>query len=344
MNLFSRTPRLTAVTLLVALALAPVPAVASGVAGPPPAFQVTHPEPRAQLTPAPGADLDPADAIRGFGNATMGQGLDRLRTSDDTRIPAALVDQRSMAPQSEGRAATWRPPGIQGMDVSSHQGAVNWRRAKSQGAAFAYVKATEGTDYVNPFFAQQYDGAASVGMVRGAYHFAVPTRSSSGAEQAAYFVENGGGWSADGRTLPPLLDIEYNPYPSLGDTCYDMSAAQMVSWIRDFSSTVQDLTGRVPMIYTTTGWWTTCTGNSSAFADHPLHIAAYNRTTAGLLPGGWSSYAAWQYSSTGPFVGDSNVWQGSTAELVSFAPNAQATSAARPDVPRPGGVDDGDAG
>ena len=51
-------------------------------------------------------------------------------------------------------------------------------------------------------------------MVRGAYHFANP-RTSSGADQARYFVQNGGAWTADGKTLPGLLDIEFNPYPRL---------------------------------------------------------------------------------------------------------------------------------
>jgi hypothetical protein len=49
--------------------------------------------------------------------------------------------------------------------------------------------------------------SANVGMIRGAYHFALPN-SSSGATQANYFAGNGGGWSWDGKTLPGALDIE----------------------------------------------------------------------------------------------------------------------------------------
>jgi len=48
---------------------------------------------------------------------------------------------------------------------------------------------------------------------------ALPDRSS-GAAQAGYFTANSGGRSPDGDTLPPMLDIEYNPY---GQTCYGMS-------------------------------------------------------------------------------------------------------------------------
>ncbi|MFJ6002737.1 GH25 family lysozyme [Arthrobacter sp. NPDC092385] len=306
---------------------------------PPTESAATEPEPAPDPSTTASADRDNkgqasiaspsiADAVSGLGNAHMGQGLDRISATGNAQVAPATQPEPLQAAQSEGLAATWRPAGIQGIDVSSHQGNVDWRGARIQGVEFAYVKATEGTGYINPYYPQQYNGSAAEGMVRGAYHFAIPTPSSSGAAQASYFVRNGGGWSADGRTLPPLLDIEYNPYPSLGNSCYNMSAAQMVAWIRDFSSTVKSLTGRVPMIYTTTDWWATCTGNSSAFADHPLHIAAYGQTTAGRLPNGWSSYTVWQYSSTGPFVGDSNVWRGTAAELSAFVANSQGQSSA----------------
>ncbi|MEB7505734.1 GH25 family lysozyme [Arthrobacter koreensis] len=224
-------------------------------------------------------------------------------------------------------AATWMPAGIQGLDVSSHQGNVDWSRAWSQGGRFAYVKATEGTYYKNPYYGQQYNGSKNAGMMRGAYHFAIPSPGSA-AQEANYFVNNGGGWTADGSTLPPLLDIEYNPYQQLGDTCYDMSAGEMVTWIKIFSDTVKARTGRVPMIYTTTDWWRTCTGNSSAFGNHPLHLARYSTAGPGAMPAGWSTYTVWQYSSTGPFVGDSNVFNGSAAALNAFARNILVPAAA----------------
>ena len=67
-------------------------------------------------------------------------------------------------------------------------------------------------------------GSPQVGMVRGAYHFANPS-TSSGADQARYFVQNGGAWTADGQTLPGLLDIEFNPYLEYGNTCFNMTPA-----------------------------------------------------------------------------------------------------------------------
>ncbi|MUN62415.1 lysozyme, partial [Kocuria sediminis] len=172
-----------------------------------------------------------------------------------------------------GAAASWAPSGIEGTDVSNWQTSLNWTSLWNQGSRYAYVKSSEGDSITNRLFRQQYDGAGAVGMYRGGYHFALPTRDSSGAKQADYFLANGGGWSADGRTLPGLLDIENNPYPSLyGNACYGFSPSEMVSWIRDFSNRYKARTGRLPAIYTNYYWWRDCTGNSSAFNDHPMHI------------------------------------------------------------------------
>ena len=205
-----------------------------------------------------------------------------------------------------------------GHDVSSHQKNVNWSSAKARGARFVYVKATESTNYRNPYFGQQYNGARSAGIIRGAYHFALPDRSS-GRTQAAYFVHNGGRWSSDGWTLPPALDIEYNPY-SAKHRCYGLSKASMVSWIKSFSNEVKRLTGRHPVIYTTTHWWNTCTGGSGAFAsNHALWIARHESGAAGSLPAGWSFWTFWQYGNRGGLPGDQNLFNGSQTQLRKFA-------------------------
>ncbi|WP_063779693.1 lysozyme [Streptomyces sp. NBC_00370] len=202
-----------------------------------------------------------------------------------------------------------------GVDVSSHQGSVNWAALWSSGVRFAYTKATEGSSYKNPSFAQQYNGSYSVGMIRGAYHFATPN-STSGAAQANYFADNGGAWSRDGKTLPGVLDIEWNPY---GASCYGKSPSQMVSWIRDFLNTYKSRTGRDAVIYTATSWWSSCTGNYAGFGNtNPLWVARYN-TTVGALPAGWGVQTIWQYTSTGPTVGDHNRFNGALDRVQALA-------------------------
>jgi GH25 family lysozyme M1 (1,4-beta-N-acetylmuramidase) len=207
--------------------------------------------------------------------------------------------------------------GLPGLDVSGWQGNVDWNAVRANGARFAYVKATESTTYQNSYFTQQYVGSYNVGLVRGAYHFATPN-TSSGAAQADYFASHGGAWSADNQTLPGLLDIEYNPY---GATCYGLSQSAMVNWISSFINEYHARTSRWAVIYTTTDWWTTCTGNSGAFRNNdPLFIARYS-SSAGTLPGGWGFYTFWQYADSGTFPGDQDVFNGSADRLLALANN-----------------------
>lgn len=255
-----------------------------------------------QLTPAEQAELA---AQQGPNGMTLGQ---------STEAPAPS-SQRSTTGSSQPQS-TWRPAGVQGMDVSNWQGSVNWSAAYRQGARFAFVKATEGTNCTSPTWQAQYTGAASHGLLRGSYHRALPSVSSAAA-QARFLVAHGGGWRADGKTLPPVLDIEFNKYSVLGDTCYDMSQRQLQAWISEFVRTMDELIGRHPVIYTNTNWWQTCVG-TDALGGYPLWVARYAQTTP-ALPSGWSRYHFWQYSDSGPFAGDSDVWHSSYTDLRAWA-------------------------
>ncbi len=202
--------------------------------------------------------------------------------------------------------------GVQGIDVSGWQRNVDWQRWWDDGKRFTYVKATEGLTYKNPYFTQQYNGSYDVGMIRGAYHFALPNKST-GAKQASYFASNGGGWSRDGRTLPGTVDLEYNPY---GSTCYGKTKAGMAAWVRSFNDTYHERTGRYPVIYTSTSWWNQCVGSAGDFSEtSPLWIARY-AGTVGTLPADWDYYTFWQYNND-PI--DQNKFNGSREQLTTLA-------------------------
>ncbi|WP_148076787.1 GH25 family lysozyme [Frigoribacterium sp. PhB24] len=320
------------------------PAPTASATAPPSAPPTERPEPESPGTAAAESSTGPGDAgylstadpsldeMTAAGDHTMGSTVRELdpTVAAPSGSDGATAQRRStaeaQAPEATGstsRVAAATPPGIPGLDVSAWQENVDWAAVYNQGARFAYVKATEGLTYKSSRFASQYGGAYDVGMIRGAYHFAVPNRSSATA-QADYFVANGGGWAGDSRTLPPLLDIEYNPYAASDgtDVCYGLSQGAMVSWIAEFSQRIQSLTGARPAIYTTTDWWTRCTGNNAGFSLNPLFVARYPANLAsgaGTLPSGWSAYTMWQYSSTGPFPGDSDVFNGTMAGLQQLA-------------------------
>ncbi|WP_327673752.1 lysozyme [Kitasatospora sp. NBC_00458] len=293
----NRSPKPRRLAVLAALATAA--ALTAGVSAPAHAAE-----------PAPTAA--PATTPDGSAGAERQGGLPPIHPERDfAGSTVAAHEGRADTPALASLTATQTP----GLDVASYQGNVDWASVAGNGARFAYVKATEGTTYRNPYFAQQYNGSYNAGLIRGAYHFALPDRSS-GTAQANWFVDHGGGWSRDGRTLPPALDIEYNPY---GATCFGLSQSAMVSWIRAFSNTVRSRTGRYPTIYTTTGWWATCTGNNSSFgATNPLWIARY-ASAVGTLPNGWTYQTFWQYADSGTFPGDQNLFNGAYDRLKALA-------------------------
>jgi GH25 family lysozyme M1 (1,4-beta-N-acetylmuramidase) len=195
-----------------------------------------------------------------------------------------------------------------GVDVSSFQhpnGApIDWPQVAAAGYRFAFIKATEGSYYVNPYFASDAAGAEAAGMLVAAYHFANPGYSS-GALQADFALDNSGdvGLGADGDSLPFIADLEYDPY---GTECYGLTPRQMVAWIGAFTAEIYRRTGQHPVIYTTADWWDTCTGSSTAFGADPLWEAYYpgnGDPPAPTPPAGWPTWTYWQYTSSGSVKG-----------------------------------------
>jgi GH25 family lysozyme M1 (1,4-beta-N-acetylmuramidase) len=291
-------PAAPAATATASPSARPAPSTTSTTSAPKPAAKAP-----AASAGATSVATDPSlAAMNASGNHSMGS------TIPDAAAAKAAPKSRMLL---QAQAASTGPAGLPGLDVSAYQPSVNWQAVYNQGARFAYIKSTEGTGYTSSTFASQYANSFSVGMSHGAYHFATPN-TSSGATQARFFVANGGSWKADGRTLPPLLDIEYG----YNGTCWGLTQPAMVSWIRDFTSTVKSLTGIQPAIYTTTDWWSRCTGDSNAFSANPLFVARYTaNATPGTLGASWRTHAFWQWSSTGPFPGDSDVFNGTAATL-----------------------------
>ncbi|WP_240670750.1 GH25 family lysozyme [Actinoplanes solisilvae] len=251
------------------------------------------------LTPALGAGSgDDGQAHAGFGRP-VGTGL---APSPNVSPPAGYT--------------------VRGIDVSHYQGPINWSQVAASGERFAILKATDNTGYVDPTFATNYLGAKNAGLYVGAYHFALPDRST-GAVQADFFLDHAR-YVRDGRTLPPMLDIEW-PYSGSGSPspCYGLTPAQMVSWIQAFVAEVQRRTGVRPIIYTNPNWWNPCTGSSKAFATLPLAHAAY-ASQPGQVSAGWSTFTIWQYTSSGTVPGisgnvDRDVFNGSVAGLATLA-------------------------
>jgi GH25 family lysozyme M1 (1,4-beta-N-acetylmuramidase) len=241
-----------------------------------------------------------------------------------------------------------RPPGypVGGIDISSHDHErypMSWHTEVAVGSQFVYVKATEGTTYVNPHFRADYATARATHQFVGAYVYARPDRGDP-VGQAEHFLRHAR-FTRDSRTLVPFVDLEW-PWDGVNTgPCYNLTPDQMRAWIHAFVDRIEAGIGRKPMIYTNTNWWNPCTGYDPSFGEYPLDIASYTKSPP-KLPAGWTTFALWQYAPGDPGQRDNHdrdVVNGGTAGLKALAwppPKAKADApkpdAPKPDAPKPG--------
>lgn len=97
---------------------------------------------------------------------------------------------------------------VRGVDVSSYQKSIDWEGISQEGYYFAYIKATEGSNHIDPEFQDNWEKARKAGLTVGAYHFL--SFDSKGEKQADNFIEQ---VDKSRRSLPPAVDLEmYGDY------------------------------------------------------------------------------------------------------------------------------------
>jgi lysozyme len=143
---------------------------------------------------------------------------------------------------------SWRPSlhagETYGIDVSHHQGTIDWDAAASDNIKFAYIKATEGQGWVDDQFAANWSAAEQVGLERGVYHFF--TLCAPGAAQAENFLEVA---PPAPNTLSPAVDLEFS------GNCSDRPAAADVhAELTEFIELVEDAWGRDIVLYVMDDW------------------------------------------------------------------------------------------
>lgn len=167
-----------------------------------------------------------------------------------------------------------------GIDVSHHNGAVDWVKVKAHGHAFAFVKATEGMDDPDPMFALHWPAMKKAGLIRGAYHFYVTEDDPK--EQAKFFIQT---VSLKKGDLAPVVDIEI-----LGKN----TQPDLVSRLQTFLEILEKHYGIKPIIYTDKGFWNA--NLDDKFGSYPLWVAEYD-VESPTLPQGWNTYHLWQWKS-----------------------------------------------
>lgn len=221
---------------------------------------------------------------------------------------------------------TWALPGI---DVASHQhpggAAIDWNAVAASGQKFAFVKATEGVGYTNPYFVSDSIKAQEAGIVPGSYHYAKPGTGSPRAEARFYASALTTGPQP---SLPPVLDLEETG---------GLDPVSLQNWVREWIDEIKILTGRDPIIYTYYAFWMQQMGNTTEFSEYPLWLAYYNTQLPNQIPGGWDEVTFWQYSGSGSAAGvqtqvDLNEYYGSDAQLQQLAQKMSTDSKAGKDA------------
>ena len=210
---------------------------------------------------------------------------------------------------------------VPGIDVSYWNAGIDWPKVRAAGQRFVFAKASEGDSYSDPTFDDNWRGAKSAGLLRGAYHFF--HNNMDAKKQANRFIDYVKSMSDDGE-LPPVLDLETND----GQT-----KDKIISRVKTWLDIVESAFNRRPILYSRAyflqDYFSEVGGGPPTWArEYPLWLAQYPNVylegSQPALPRGWFQWTFWQYSQTGRVNGinakvDLNVFNGSLEQLYRFA-------------------------
>ncbi len=195
-------------------------------------------------------------------------------------------------------------PTLYGIDVSKWQGSINWAAVAADGVKFAFIRASDGTGYIDEYFHQNWEQAKQNGITVGAYQFFRPNQNPTA--QAELLLEMMG--TLGPEDLPPVIDVEATG---------GLGPGAIASAISEWLSVVEPAVGAKPFVYTSPGWWNGNV-NSPDFGDLPLWVAHWG-TNCPSMPNGWSDFVFHQTSDSGSVGGlspvDENVFNGDAAAL-----------------------------
>ncbi|MBL6446021.1 glycoside hydrolase family 25 protein [Fulvivirga sp. 29W222] len=130
---------------------------------------------------------------------------------------------------------------VRGIDISHHQGKIRWHELKAELIDFVIIKATEGGDYKDPLFDENWKNSRESGYKTGAYHFY--RLCKGGEEQAANFIAS---VPNEAESLPPTIDLEFG-----GNCDSGKSRVQIIEEIKVCLGKLEGHFGKTPIIYVT---------------------------------------------------------------------------------------------
>ncbi|WP_082609744.1 GH25 family lysozyme [Bosea sp. Root381] len=200
---------------------------------------------------------------------------------------------------------------IHGIDVSRWQGEIDWARVKDAGTRFAFIKATEGGDHLDPNFRRNWAEAKRHGVARGAYHFVWWCRPAR--DQVRWMKRH---IPRDRDALPPVLDVEWQN----GSQCTrKVSREDALEKMRIMLAALEEHTGKKPIIYTDINFHEDIL--EGEFNNYPYWL----RSTAAPLKHRYNrtKWEFWQFTTTGRVPGitgdvDRNAFYGTEREFAAW--------------------------
>lgn len=175
-----------------------------------------------------------------------------------------------------------------GIDVSEYQGYVNYNLVRDSGIEIVYIRTSEGTNFIDPYFRENYNNAKAAGLKVGFYHYVTSRSPSEAVIEADYFASVINGTSPD-----CLLAMDFEYFGGLAS--YEVNAIS-----RAFLERLEEVTGKRAIVYSDAY----NAGNvfDSSLSSYPLWIAEYGVNEPELYRN-WSSWTGFQYSDTGRISG-----------------------------------------
>ncbi len=204
-------------------------------------------------------------------------------------IASYLAYDHAMAPFTSPTLADYP---IQGIDISHHQGAIDWQALARQGnVRFVIMKATEGGDHRDKRFAENWKASRDAGLVRGAYHFFTFCRP--GREQARNLIET---VPVETDALPIAIDLEFTGNCGKVPTVDELSAE-----IGAFFAELNGAYPGKPIFYLNQQFFEQYfRGNEARFPDHYLWLRSIAQEPGQRDCRNWS---IWQFADNGTLDG-----------------------------------------
>lgn len=176
----------------------------------------------------------------------------------------------------------------EGIDVSNYQGEIDFQKVKQDGVDVVYIKASEGTTFIDPYFERNYQMAKENGLKVGIYHYLTARTEAQAIAEARFFVAR-----AVGKQLDCKLAMDFETFGNLSK--FEINRIGLT-----FLQEVEKLSGKKAILYsnsyTATNIW------DEENLKYPLWVAEYDVENPNVI-GTWDTWAGWQYTDMGELSG-----------------------------------------